>query len=86
MHHLLRICVTLLQEPVVQLLADRFALVVQLIYVPRPSMGYAHNGPKGLCLALSLVRLILCITHLLCVIVENLFRKRQPMSTGMPPC
>ena len=42
---LLCICVTLLQEPVIQFFADSLALVVEFVDVPGARMRYTHDGP-----------------------------------------
>lgn len=41
----LRISIALLQEPVVQLSADELAFVIEVVDVPRSSMGQTHDGP-----------------------------------------
>ena len=47
----------LLAQPVVELCADRLALVVQVVDVPRAGVSDAHDRPQALRLALPLVRL-----------------------------
>lgn len=71
-HNSLGVCVPLFQEPVIELLADRLALVVQLVDVPGASVRNAHYGPKGLALALALMILVLRISHLLSIVFEDL--------------
>ena len=70
--HSLCICVALFKKPVIKLSADSLSLVVQLIDIPRACMRDPHYGPERLSLALALMGLVLRVTHLLCVFIEDL--------------
>ncbi len=59
-----RIGIAVFEQPVVQLLADRFLLVVQLVDVATPLMGDLENGPLSLVLGNIIGRGVLRILHL----------------------
>ena len=68
----LRICVALLQKPVVQLPTDGLSFVIELVNIPRAGVRNPHDGPKRLGLALALMGLVLCVAHLLVEPVKDL--------------
>jgi hypothetical protein len=63
-----RICVAILQQPVVQLLVNRLFLVVELVYIATPLMRYLKDWPLRLVLGLVVCRCVLRVLHL---VAEN---------------
>lgn len=43
--HLRGVCVFLLEKPVIQLTRDELALVIQVVDIPRASVGDSHDRP-----------------------------------------
>ena len=68
----LGISVALLEQPVVELFRNGISFVVQLVNIPRPRMRNPHDRPQRLGLALSFVRVIFCVSHFPCIIIQNL--------------
>lgn len=67
------ICVSILEEIVVELLADGFLLIVQVVDVSRTLMCDLEDGPRHLVLLLSFVGCILSVLHLVLEFEQRVF-------------
>lgn len=65
------VCVAFLYTVVIQLSADGFPFVEEVVDVSTPLMMQSENWPKGLHLSLSLVRLCFSFSHLLIQLVQS---------------
>lgn len=67
------VCVPVLQQPVVELLRDGLAFVVQVVDVARARVRDLEDRPQRLMLLLAFVRRVLCVPHLVAVLEECVF-------------
>jgi hypothetical protein len=68
------VCVAVLQQVVVQLLADGLLLVVHFVDVARALVGDLEDGPCHLVLLLALVRGVLGVLHLVLELEERVLQ------------
>jgi hypothetical protein len=59
----------LLQKPIIQFLRYRLPFIIQLVDIPRARVRDTHDRPQRLGFPLSLVRLVLRISHFLGIVV-----------------
>lgn len=65
--------VPVLEQPLVQRLADGFARVVQVVDVAGAGVRDLEDRPEGLVLLFALVRRVLCVAHLVAVFEKCVF-------------